>query len=120
MVYTNKHIPIHEQVTEIMPEPTAADRELADAFKALGHPVRVALLHRLLNGEPCVSDLHECLGQSQPSVSQHLGVLRDRGLVVPERKGNRTCYHPADQRLRDLLNLAREILAQPGPMEGSE
>ncbi len=103
-----------------MPEPTAKDRELADAFKALGHPVRVALLHRLLNGEPCVSDLHECLGQSQPSVSQHLGVLRDRGLIVPRRKGNRTCYHPSDERLRDLLNLARDMLANPTAPEGTE
>jgi ArsR family transcriptional regulator len=103
-----------------MPEPTAADRELAGAFKALGHPVRVALLHRLLNGEPCVSDLHECLGQSQPSISQHLGVLRDRGLIVPQRRGNRTCFQASDDRLRDLLNLARDILANPTAAKGSE
>lgn len=93
-----------------MAEITPEDRDLASAFKALGHPVRIALLNRLLSGEPCVNELHNCVGQSQPSVSQHLGVLRDRGIIVPERKGNRTCYRAADERLKDLLKLAAEIL----------
>jgi len=86
------------------------DRELADAFKALAHPVRVALLRQILCGEPCVSELQHSVGQSQPSISQHLGVLRDRGLIIPQRQGNKTCYRPSDKRLSTLLDLAEEIV----------
>lgn len=86
------------------------DRELADAFKALGHPVRLALLRRIIAGEPCVSELQGEVGQSQPSISQHLGVLRDRGLVVPLRKGNRTCYRLRNEGLSELLELAESVL----------
>jgi len=84
---------------------------LADAFKALGHPVRLAILRRIMSGEPCVSQLQGCLGQSQPSISQHLGVLRDRGLIVPERRGNRTCYRASHPHLADLLAFAEQVLS---------
>ncbi len=94
-----------------MSDISSEDRELAAAFKALGHPVRIALVRRILSGNPCVSELHECVGQSQPSISQHLGVLRDRGLIVPERDGNRTCYRPSDERLGELLKIAEDIMA---------
>ena len=93
-----------------MVEFASDDRELGDAFKALAHPVRIGLLRRILRAEPCVSELQNSLGQSQPSISQHLGVLRDRGLIVPQRRGNRTCYRPCDERLGALLELAEAIL----------
>ncbi|MFO7946176.1 MAG: metalloregulator ArsR/SmtB family transcription factor [Armatimonadota bacterium] len=86
------------------------DSQLADAFKALGHPVRLALLRHMLAEEPCVGELQEAVGQSQSSVSQHLGILRDRGIIVPQRDGNRTCYRVADDRLAELLSMAEQVL----------
>jgi DNA-binding transcriptional ArsR family regulator len=44
-------------------------------------------------------------------MSQHLAILRDRGLVVPERRGNMTCYRLADGRIADLIREAREIFS---------
>lgn len=95
-----------------MRETSSTERHMADAFKALGHPVRIAILRRVTAAEPCVSDLQTCVGQSQPSISQHLGVLRDRGLIVPERRGNRTCYRVADDRLAEVIRLM-EIIVGP-------
>jgi DNA-binding transcriptional ArsR family regulator len=104
-----------------MAEGSLDARLVADCFKALGHPVRVELVRRILDRERCVTQLQGGLGQSQPSISQHLGVLRDQGLVVPVRKGNRTCYRAADEAgLAALLRVAEALLsgvetAVPGP-----
>ncbi len=94
-----------------MPESQDARRALADTFRALGHPVRLDLLQRIVSGEFCVTELQRGVGQSQPSISQHLGILRDRGLIVPIRRGNRTCYRARDDRLAELLQLAEAMLA---------
>jgi DNA-binding transcriptional ArsR family regulator len=85
-------------------------RRLADLFKAIGHPTRLRILKEVLRKPYCVSELQRRLDQTQPNVSQHLAVLRDRGLVVPERRGNLTCYRLADERVRELLEIADAIL----------
>jgi len=84
---------------------------LARSLKAMGHPTRLGLLKRMSKGMFCVSELQRDLDRSQSSISQHLAILRDRGLVVPERKGNMTCYSLADERIADLLALAERILS---------
>ena len=95
-----------------MSDDCAKMREIAGAFKALGHPVRLALLRRMMDGEPCVTDLKCKLEQSQPSISQHLGVLRDRGIIEPVRKGNKTCYRVRDERVYDLLKMGAELFGR--------
>ena len=82
---------------------------MAQVFKALAHPTRLGILRRAMGDELCVGDLQECFGCSQPNISRHLAVLRDRGLVVPERDGNRICYRLSDQRIADLLRSAQEV-----------
>lgn len=94
---------------------SAKDTHLAQAFKALGHPVRLALLRCIIAKEQCVSELQECVGQSQSSVSQHLGVLRDRGIIAPDRQGNRTCYRVIDDRLAEFLAMAEQVLGDEKP-----
>lgn len=63
---------------------TGAGRALADAFGALGDPVRLGVITRLRHGPVRSGDLADALGVSRPSMSKHLKVLRDAGLVVPE------------------------------------
>ncbi len=83
--------------------------EMAYAFRALGNATRLGILRRIVGAERCVSELQEALDCSQPNVSQHLGLLRDRGLVTPQRCGARVRYRPAHPRLGELLALAAEI-----------
>ncbi len=83
---------------------------LARALKAMGHPTRLGLLKRISAGTFCVSELQRHLDRSQSSISQHLGILRECGLVVPERRGNMTCYSLADERIAELLTLAESIV----------
>jgi ArsR family transcriptional regulator len=72
--------------------PKAAER-LADVFKALGDPTRVAIVNRLSKAETvCVCDLTAAFKLSQPTISHHLRILRDAGLVESERRGTWAYY----------------------------
>src|SRR5687767_7125813 len=72
------------------PLPAEAAPTLAKAFAALGDPVRLRLMSLLMTaegGQICACDLVEPVGKSQPTVSHHLKVLRDAGLVTGTRRG---------------------------------
>jgi ArsR family transcriptional regulator, arsenate/arsenite/antimonite-responsive transcriptional repressor len=62
-------------------------------LKALGHPVRLGIAMRLAaEPETCACDFAEVFGVSQPTISQHLRVLREAGLVTTRRRGTQICY----------------------------
>ncbi len=68
----------------------AAATELAGAFKALADPARLRLLSLILaheDGEACVCDLNGPIDLSQPTISHHLKILADAGLVEREKRG---------------------------------
>ena len=81
----------------------------AEFFKALGHPVRIAILEHLRRGPRSVGEIQELIGVAGSSISQQLAVLRGRGIVVPERAGTTIRYHAADPEIYVLLDAAREI-----------
>jgi ArsR family transcriptional regulator len=61
-------------------------------FKALGHPARVAIIRKLSQGEHCVCDLVEVAGLGWSTVSRHLSVLRDAGVIADEKRGLKVFY----------------------------
>ncbi|MDQ7037687.1 MAG: metalloregulator ArsR/SmtB family transcription factor [Aquificota bacterium] len=79
--------------------------ELAEFFKALSHPVRLKIISILIEGKQCVKNLGELLNMSQPSVSQHLSILRSRGIVGWKREGSVICYYIKDDRILKLYNM---------------
>ena len=80
--------------------------EWAEFFKALSHPVRLKIIGILLQqGTQCVKNLGELLNLSQPSVSQHLSILRARGIVGWQRQGSIICYYIKDERVKKLYEL---------------
>jgi len=83
----------------------------AQICQALADPKRIALLYMLEAGPQCVTDLGEALGMPQPTVSYHLKVLRERGLVVNEPEGTTVYYGLADQRIIEALDTLRSMLA---------
>ena len=75
------------------PMPAAAATDLAEAFKALADPTRVAIVNRLsMAEEVCVCDLTAAFKLSQPTISHHLRILRNAGLVEAERHGTWAYY----------------------------
>lgn len=94
------------------PRPDDSDRLRqfkAEFFKALGHPVRIAILEHLRRGPRSVGEIQELTGVAGSSISQQLAVLRSRGIVVPERAGTTVRYHAADPQIYTLLDAARQI-----------
>jgi ArsR family transcriptional regulator, arsenate/arsenite/antimonite-responsive transcriptional repressor len=85
-------------------------RALAETFKALSDPTRVAIVSRLAAGEQCcVCDLTDAFDLSQPTVSHHLRILRESGLVEAERRGTFSYYWlvpEALDRLRAVFDAA--------------
>jgi DNA-binding transcriptional ArsR family regulator len=75
-------------------------------FKALGHPARVKIVRALADGEKCVCDLVEVAGLGWSTVSRHLSVLREAGVVTDEKRGQQVIYQmalPCVNRFLDCL-----------------
>jgi len=73
-------------------------------LKACGHPLRLRILCAIEKGEQtCVSELWNCLEQSQPVISQHLAVLKSKGIVRSQVAGNRRVYSIANPFIRQLV-----------------
>lgn len=88
----------------VAPDPDHDD-ELAMLAKALGHPVRVQIVRSLARATGCVSDLVGQLPLAQSTVSQHLKVLKEAGLIRGTIDGPRTCYCIDPDGLRRLRML---------------
>jgi ArsR family transcriptional regulator len=93
--------------TPLVREPLTEDwaGDLARMFKALGDPVRLQLLSRVAShagGEACVCDLSVGLNLTQPTISHHLKVLRETGLLQCERRGTWVYYWVVPSALAQL------------------
>ena len=82
----------------------------ADICSALADPSRILILYALHEQRLNVSDLADAVGLSQPAASRHLKILRERGLVRPERQGASVEYRLTDTRLIDALDTLRTVL----------
>ncbi len=99
-------------MTVVVPQRRAVT-ELAALAKALGHPARVRILQLLLSRDACYcGQVVDELPLAQATVSQHLKVLKDAGLIVGEIEGLRTCYCASRERLAELHELVGELLAE--------
>jgi ArsR family transcriptional regulator len=86
-------------------------RELhAQICQALADPTRIMLLYSLVDSPQNVGELAVELKLSQPNVSRHLKVLRERGMVNAAREGANVVYSLADKRVIKALDLMREVL----------
>ena len=97
-----------------MQEETAAQlQELhARVCKAIADPKRLLIINELRDREMSVGDLCDSLGLSQSNASQHLAVLRDRGLVAARRAGSNVFYSLRSQKIVQAVDLLREFLAE--------
>lgn len=64
----------------------------ADVFKALGHPTRLAIVDMLASGEHCVCEINENIEADLSTVSRHLSVLRNVGILSSDKRGNQVFY----------------------------
>lgn len=89
--------------------------KLADQLKALGHPVRLQIVQELKCMESCnCGDMCDCFAHSQSTISQHLSVLKDAGILRYKKDGNQSRFS-LNHEVLDELQKALEALSEPKP-----
>lgn len=91
---------------------TQIRRAQAKMFKALGHPSRLLMLDALRSGAKCVCDLHALVGNDMSTVSKHLAVLREAGLVETEKCGTNIYYRLSLCCLDSFLKCSEDAIRQ--------
>ncbi len=93
--------------------PLLAEKEhieiAARALKAISHPLRLKIVCVVGAEEVCVQDIVDAVGTSQSNISQHLAILRDKGVLNTRKDANRVFYRVADQRTLQLVGMMREV-----------
>ncbi|MFN4021672.1 MAG: ArsR/SmtB family transcription factor [Hydrogenophilus thermoluteolus] len=81
----------------------------ARALKSIAHPLRLKILCVIGEDEACVQEIVDAVGTSQSNVSQHLAIMRDKGILATRKEANRVFYRVADPRTLQLVVLMREL-----------
>lgn len=79
------------------------------SLKAMSHPLRLKILCTLGDREVSVQDIVEHVGTSQSNISQHLAILRDKGILASRKDANRVYYRVGDPRTLRLIGMMREV-----------
>ena len=85
-------------------------RMQAEICKTLADPKRLMILHQLRDGEKSVGQIVSALELPQANVSQHLGVMRERGVVTTRREGATVYYSLANLKIGEACDLVQEVL----------
>ena len=84
----------------------------ADFFKTLGHPARIKILKLLSAGELCVCDLIPALELEQSNLSQHLAVLRRKGIISSRKEGTKVLYRILYPSVLSVLSAVEKTLEE--------
>lgn len=79
------------------------------SLKAMSHPLRLKILCTLGEEEISVQEIVEHVGTSQSNISQHLAILRDKGILASRKDANRVFYRVSDGRTLRLIGMMREV-----------
>ena len=79
------------------------------SLKAMSHPLRLKILCTLGEQEISVQDIVERVGTSQSNISQHLAILRDKGILSSRKDANRVYYRVGDARTLRLISMMRDV-----------
>jgi ArsR family transcriptional regulator len=84
------------------------DIDLASrSLKAMSHPLRLKILCTLADQELSVQEIVDAVGTSQSNISQHLAILRDKGIIASRKNANRVFYRVGDSRILKLIDMMR-------------
>jgi ArsR family transcriptional regulator len=82
------------------------------SLKAMSHPLRLKILCTLGDQEVSVQEIVEQVGTSQSNISQHLAILRDKGILASRKDANRVFYRVSDSRTLQLIGMMRSVFCQ--------
>ncbi len=82
------------------------------SLKAMSHPLRLKILCTLGDKEVSVQEIVDVVGTSQSNISQHLAILRDKGILASRKDANRVFYRVSDNRTLQLISMMRNVFCQ--------
>lgn len=97
-----------ETVTQILNAPEQIE-VTATAVKAIAHPLRLKLICLIADRELSVQELVEAVGTTQSNISQHLTMMRDKGILRSRKDANRVYYRVGDARTLQLVGMLNEV-----------
>ncbi len=86
-----------------MPEFSTQLTDVSEIFKALSHPARLCIVNKLTHTNLNVTQMQDCLDMSQSNISQHLSILKHKGIIKGTRLGSEVIYSLADERMKELV-----------------
>jgi DNA-binding transcriptional ArsR family regulator len=81
--------------------------KVSEILKALAHPARLKMVAGLIKDECNVGQIQKVLGLPQSTISQHLRILKNAGIIKGRREGNKTCYRVIDKQVRKIIEIIR-------------
>ncbi len=84
------------------------------SLKAMSHPLRLKILCVLGDDEVSVQDIVDSVGTSQSNISQHLAILRDKGILASRKDANRVYYRVGDSRTLQLIGMMKQVFCSHG------
>jgi ArsR family transcriptional regulator len=111
-IYSNLETASTEAVQGGLDFATIRDEDIHRAsrsLKAMSHPIRLKILCVLGNQEISVQDIVDLVGTSQSNISQHLAILRDKGILAFRKDANRVYYRVEDARTLRLIEMMRDV-----------
>jgi len=81
--------------------------KVSETLKALAHPARLKMVAGLLKNECNVAQIQRVLGLPQSTISQHLRILKNAGIIKGRREGTKTCYRIIDARVRKIVEVIK-------------
>jgi len=81
----------------------------AEFLQAVGQTTRLRILEVLAQGERCVCEIYQAIGEEQSNVSKHLAILRRAGILAARREGGRVVYRLRDARVSEFLRKLHEL-----------
>jgi ArsR family transcriptional regulator len=114
---TGKPLLTDDDVTEDAIDLFAGDEDIERAsrsLKAMSHPLRLKILCTLGDQEISVQEIVDHVGTSQSNISQHLAILRDKGILASRKDANRVYYRVSDSRTLKLIGMMRQVFCNQG------
>ncbi|MEJ2480327.1 MAG: metalloregulator ArsR/SmtB family transcription factor [Acidihalobacter sp.] len=98
---------------ELMTQDQDIDRA-SRSLKAMSHPLRLKILCTLGDQEVSVQDIVDSVGTSQSNISQHLAILRDKGILAARKDANKVFYRVSDHRTLRLISMMQDVFCSSG------
>ena len=86
---------------------TLSYEKISETLKALAHPARLRIVIGLLKDECNVAKIQNVLGLPQSTISQHLRILKNAGIIKGKKEGTKTCYRVIDVRVKKIVEIIK-------------